>query len=295
MAAFMKKHDRQASRPSKRPLPHPKKSLGQNFLVNQSIALRIVEALRPRENETILEIGPGRGILTARLLERAGTVVAVELDRDLVQLLTTTFEGSARLLLIHADAVEADFCKLIHPSQTARVVANLPYYVATALLRRMLDHRRCITEMLVMLQSEVVDRIMAPPSTPARGFLSVFVQAYCSMERLFDVSPGSFSPPPKVSSAVVRLSIQPGIIDSVADQAAFWSLVGSGFAHRRKTIANNLKAASQPLKSVLDTAGGIQPVLTSAGLDPRRRAETLSLEEWLALWKASQPGQRLSL
>jgi 16S rRNA (adenine1518-N6/adenine1519-N6)-dimethyltransferase len=260
-----------------------KKSFGQNFLVDESVVERIVLAVGPRGDETILEIGPGRGALTSRLLEWAGRVVAVEFDRDLVPGLRERFGGREGFELIEGDALAEDLCALIRPARTARVVANLPYYISTAILQRLIEQRRCLTEMVLMLQSEVVERMIAPPGTSARGFLSVLTEAYCEAERLFDVAPGSFRPVPKVLSTVVRLSLRDQLAGTVDDEALLWRIVGAGFAQRRKTIFNNLRAAAGNLRSLIELAGGTTAVLAKASVEPQRRAETLSLEEWARL------------
>jgi 16S rRNA (adenine1518-N6/adenine1519-N6)-dimethyltransferase len=260
-----------------------KKSLGQNFLADARVAGRIVEALGPRDDETIIEIGPGRGALTSHLLERAGRLVAVELDFDLAEGLREQFAANANFHLLEADALAADFCALVAPEKSARVVANLPYNISTAILQRLIRQRACITEMVLMLQREVVERITAPPETGERGYLSVLVEAYCESEVLFDVAPQAFRPVPKVWSTVVRLSVRPHPAVEVADEALLWRLVSAGFAQRRKTIFNNLRSAAGELSSHLERAGGARHALEAARIAPMRRAETLTLEEWAEL------------
>ncbi len=187
-------------------LPRAKKSLGQNFLGDEGYVRRIVEALGPRGDETVLEIGAGRGALTGRLVGLAGRVVAVEFDRELVPYLRGRFAASGNFELIEADALEVDFCAAVAPAASARVVANLPYNISTAVLQRLVSQRRCLPEMVLMLQREVVERIAAPPGSAERGFLSVLVQAHCEAEALFDVPPGAFRPVPKVWSTVAARS-----------------------------------------------------------------------------------------
>jgi 16S rRNA (adenine1518-N6/adenine1519-N6)-dimethyltransferase len=265
---------------------HAKKSLGQNFLVDEGVMERIVRAVAPRAGETILEIGPGRGALTSRLIERTGRLVAVEFDRDLVTLLRERFGERESFQLVEGDALVEDLCALIAPASVARVVANLPYYISTAILQRLIEQRRCLTEMVLMLQSEVVERITAPPGTSARGFLSVLVEAYCEAEKLFDVSPDSFRPIPKVLSTVVRLNVRADIAGEISDEALLWQLASAGFAQRRKTIFNNLRAASGGLHARIERSGGILEVLAKSRIEPQRRAETLTLEEWASLTRA---------
>jgi len=260
-----------------------KKSLGQNFLEDERVVERIVGALGPRNDETIIEIGPGRGALTSRLLERAGRLVAIELDRYLVSLLRERFGTNENFQIIEGDALNADLCALVGPGVRARVVANLPYYISTAILQRLIEQRECISEMILMLQREVVERITAPPSSSERGYLSVMVEAYASAETLFDVSPGSFRPVPKVWSTVVRLSMRPRMAVEIEDEALFRQLVSASFAQRRKTILNNMRAAPDALRLRVEEAGGAGPVLEAARVAPLRRAETLTLEEWARL------------
>ncbi len=261
-------------------LPDPSKRFGQHFLHDQRIIDRIIKHLGPRPDETLIEIGPGRGALTARLIESTGRVVAIEFDRNLVPLLADKFGANKRFKLVQADALVTDFCAEIHPAQTARVVANLPYNIATAILQRLIEQRHCLTEMVLMLQREVVDRITAAPGARERGYLSVLVEAYCEAEKLFDVAPGSFQPVPKVWSSVVRLSFRPAAPGDMAQKELLWQVVSAGFAHRRKTILNNLRQAPAQLGARIKQQGGASIVLCQAGVDLQRRAETLTLEEW---------------
>ena len=262
-------------------LPRAKKSLGQNFLVDESYARRIVGALGPRAGETIVEIGPGRGALTAPLLESGARVVAVEFDRDLAALLSERFGERENFKLVEADALDVDLCAAVAPAASARVVANLPYNISTAILQRLIEQRGCVTEMVLMLQREVVERIAAPPGTHERGYLTVLVEAFCDTQSLFDVPPGAFRPIPKVWSTVARLSIREGAGPS--DERLFLRVVGTGFAQKRKTILNNLRSAPEDLRALMEQAGGASALLESAGIDPQRRAEALTLDEWTAL------------
>jgi 16S rRNA (adenine1518-N6/adenine1519-N6)-dimethyltransferase len=269
--------------PSSLSPPRAKKSLGQNFLTDERVAARIVEALGPRADETIIEIGPGQGALTSRLLQRAGRVVAVELDFNLAQSLRQQFVANSNFQLLEADALTTDFCALVAPDKSARLVANLPYNISTAILQRLIRQRACIPEMVLMLQREVVERITARPASAERGYLSVLVEAYCEREALFDVAPQAFRPVPKVWSTVVRLRVRPRPAVDVEDEELLWRLVSAGFAQRRKTIFNNLRSAPFELSARLERAGGARPALEAAHIAPNRRAETLALEEWAAL------------
>jgi 16S rRNA (adenine1518-N6/adenine1519-N6)-dimethyltransferase len=263
-----------------------KRRFGQNFLVDRNVVDRIVTAVAPRPDETIVEIGSGQGALTARLLETTGRVVAIELDRELVPFLRTKFARAANLHLLEADALTTDFRAAIAPAAHARVVANLPYNIATAILQRLIEQRECISEMVLMLQREVVDRITAEPGSSDRGYLSVLVEAYCEAEKWFDVAPQAFRPVPKVWSTVVRLRVRPRIAAEVKDEALLWQIVSAGFTQRRKTILNNLRDAPESIQELLKKRGGASIVLCDAAIPPLRRAETLSLEEWAMLVNA---------
>ncbi|HEY6119052.1 MAG TPA: 16S rRNA (adenine(1518)-N(6)/adenine(1519)-N(6))-dimethyltransferase RsmA [Pyrinomonadaceae bacterium] len=259
---------------------HPSKKLGQNFLTDQNIIQRIVRSLNPASNETIVEIGPGLGALTFELVKKAGRVIAVEFDRNLAPILRENLSSSANFSLIEADALVVDLCAEIKPATSARLVANLPYNISTAILQRLIEQRSCLGGMVVMLQREVVERITAPAGSSDRGYLSVLVEAYCEAEKLFDVHPGAFRPSPKVWSTVVRLVPWPQIAVAVKDEKLLWRIVSAGFAQRRKTIFNNLRSAPEPLQDLIRRNGGASIVLCRADVDLQRRAETLTLEEW---------------
>ncbi len=269
--------------------PFPQKRFGQNFLVDARVVDNIIGAIGPRSDETIIEIGPGRGALTGRLVEKAGRVIAIEFDRDLIAPLRERFQGAGNFQLLQADALEVDFCQMLAADSPAtaqpiaRVVGNLPYNIATAILERLIEQRRCINEMVLMLQREVAGRITARPGATERGFLSVLVQAYCEAEKLFEVRPGAFRPVPKVWSTVLRLHMRPMMPVRVKDEALLRRIVSAGFAQRRKTILNNLRLAPADLQELIKRHGGGSVVLCEAGIQPQRRAETLTLKEWAAL------------
>ncbi|MDQ2856485.1 MAG: 16S rRNA (adenine(1518)-N(6)/adenine(1519)-N(6))-dimethyltransferase RsmA [Acidobacteriota bacterium] len=261
---------------------HPSKRLGQNFLISRGVVDRIVNFLGPRKDETIIEIGPGKGALTQRLVEEAGFVVAVEFDRNLGPALVEKFASRNNFTLVQADALTTEFCEAIQPATKARVVANLPYNISTAILQRLIEQRCCLTEMVLMLQREVVDRITASAGSTERGYLSVVVQAYCETEKLLDVAPGAFRPVPKVWSSVVRLRVRPET-ELPVDEQLFLDLVSAGFAQRRKTILNNLRNAPERLRELIKPRGGVSIILCEANIQPQRRAETLTIAEWFSL------------
>lgn len=258
-----------------------KRHLGQNFLVDAHYQQRILAAVQPRAGEQLIEIGPGQGALTAPLLATGAQLLAIELDHELVPVLQQRFGAQPNFRLLAADALNVDFRTAIAPQPTARVVANLPYNVSTPILQRMIEQRGCLTELTVMLQREVVERIVAAPGGKEYGVLSALVQFYCEAELLFDVPPGAFRPIPKVWSSVVRLRVRPAPAAAVADETVFSELVKVLFAQRRKTIHNNLRAGRPRLGLTEET--DLAALFAAAALDPQRRAETLSLAETAAL------------
>ncbi len=255
---------------------HAKKSLGQNFLVGSHYPKRILASVAPQPSETILEIGPGHGALTEFLIATNANIIAIELDRALIPELTAQFADAPNFRLIEADALDVNFCELIQPATSARVVANLPYYISTAILQRLIEHRACVREMTLMLQREVVERIVAKPGGKEYGFLAAVVQFFCEAKKLFDVPPGAFRPVPKVTSSVVQLRVRTTPVATVLDEAFLVELLKSMFAQKRKTLWNNLRAAKGKFK--LDDLQ-LRAALEAANIDGQRRAETLTLEE----------------
>lgn len=246
-----------------------KRSLGQNFLHDEGAIERIVGALDLSTAETVVEIGPGRGALTGKLVDRAASVIAVEFDRDMVTVLRERFRDAANLRIVEDDVLGVDLDELVGGAR-AKLIGNLPYNISTPILQKIIEVRMSFTTIVLMFQREVVDRITAPPGGKDRGFLSVLVEDAFETERLFDVPPGAFRPVPKVWSAVVRLVPKPSTIDAPAH---FRAIVSASFAHKRKTLLNNLKM-------LWPTA---TEYLQSAGIDGTLRAETLTLEDWTRL------------
>lgn len=247
-----------------------KKSLGQNFLVDPGYIEKIIAALNLKGDETVVEIGAGRGALTEKLLARAGSVVAIEFDRELAPFLITQFGSFEHFKLIEADALAVDFAEITKSNENAatiKLVANLPYNISTAILQRLTEQRFGFSEMILMFQREVVERIMAEPGNSGRGYLTVIAEAAFHRERLFDVPPDAFSPRPKVWSSVIRLTPR---TRSFADEPDFRTFLGKAFAQKRKTLLNNLKPHFENAMMLIE----------ACGIDPKRRAETLTLEEW---------------
>jgi 16S rRNA (adenine1518-N6/adenine1519-N6)-dimethyltransferase len=254
-----------------------RKRFGQHFLHDRGVVRRILDAFHPQPGDTVVEIGPGLGALTAPLLERIPHLHVVELDRDLVTRLRSEYPPE-RLTVHPADALAFDFGSLVPAAGRLRVIGNLPYNISTPLIFHLLDCLPAIHDMLFMLQKEVVLRLAAAPGGKDYGRLSVMVQWRCRVERLFDVGPGAFTPPPKVDSSIVRLTPHATPPVTVADPRVFAQLVQAAFAQRRKTLRNNLK--------------GLLPTeaIAALGIAPERRAETLSLEEFAALANACAAG-----
>ena len=245
----------------------PRKRFGQHFLHDPYVLSRIVDAIKPRPGESLVEIGPGEGALTRPLLERAEKLTVVEIDRDLAAALSAEFPPE-RLNVIVADALDFDFGSLPAPM---RVVGNLPYNVSTPLLFHLATYADRVRDMHFMLQLEVVDRMAAAHSTPEYGRLSVMLQRRFRIERLFKVSAGAFRPPPKVESAIVRLTPLPEAELAPVDEKVFSTVVTRAFGARRKTLRN-------ALGSLIDAPG-----LERLGIDPGLRPENLPPADYIRI------------
>jgi 16S rRNA (adenine1518-N6/adenine1519-N6)-dimethyltransferase len=247
----------------------PRKRFGQHFLHDRGVIGKIVAAVDPRPDDAVVEIGPGGGALTGPLLERVARLEAVEIDRDLAARLAAEHP---RLVLHVGDVLRFDFAQL---PAGVRVVGNLPYNVSTPLLFRLVEVADRIRDAHLMLQKEVVDRMVAAPSTAAYGRLSVMLQYRFAMRKLFDVKPGAFRPPPKVDSAVVRLLPRPTAGLYANDPATLGRVVAAAFTKRRKTLRN-------ALAGVVD-----EERLRALGIDPGLRPENLGVAEYVAIANAS--------
>jgi 16S rRNA (adenine1518-N6/adenine1519-N6)-dimethyltransferase len=245
----------------------PRRRFGQNFLVDRNYVAKIIAAIDPQRGDNIVEIGPGQAALTRLLIERAGRIKAIEIDRDLAARLAVEFPRE-KLALHVADALDFDFATL---GPALRVVGNLPYNISTPLLFHLATFAAQLTDLHVMLQREVVARMTAPPATPDYGRLSVMLQAKFGVTRLFVVPPGAFVPAPKIDSAVVRLVPLREAKPAIVDEALFARAVAAAFGQRRKTMRNALSALC-----------GAE-VLTAAGIDPGARGETLSVADFVRL------------
>ncbi|HEX8815533.1 MAG TPA: 16S rRNA (adenine(1518)-N(6)/adenine(1519)-N(6))-dimethyltransferase RsmA [Terriglobales bacterium] len=267
-----------------------KPKLGQHFLADPSAATRIVEALGDISAATVLEIGPGRGVLTSLLAERTRRLIAVEFDRLLAAQLRMHFALTPNVEIIEGDILAVDFDSLFGPKpgttrpglntlpEDVRVVGNIPYYITSDILLRLFRYRRYFHTILIMVQREVADRLAARPGSSEYGLLSATAQLYSKVEKLFTLPPGAFSPPPKVHSAVVRLTIDPRLEKLNVPEDDFIAFLKQSFAQKRKTIWNNLKTAHDP--------DALKAALQKAGIKPTARAEELSLEKTAALFRA---------
>jgi len=264
----------------------PKKSLGQNFLTDQRTLERIVEAAELGPEDIVLEIGPGLGRLTRLLAERAGRVIAIELDQRLVEILKQTATAKAdfpNVEIIHGDILEinpADLLERHMASLQYKVVANLPYYITSAILRHLLTAEVRPKLMVVTVQLEVARRITAEPGD--MSLLAVSVQFYGRPRIVARIKAGAFYPSPQVDSAVIRIDLDDRPVVEVDDAVSFFEVVRAGFAQRRKQLRNALAA------ELALPASEVTQALNRAGVNPKRRAQTLSLEEWAKVWREMQ-------
>jgi len=259
----------------------PRKSLGQHFLTDRRVLQRILAAASLSSADTVIEVGAGKGVLTRALAAAAGKVIAVEIDEGLCEHLRRRLAAHPNVEPVCGDILSLAPDELLARAQASPpyvVVANLPYYIASAVLRHFLESARPPTRMIVMVQAEVGQSIAAPPGR--MSLLSVGVQFYAQAKVLFYVPPRAFRPPPKVRSAVIRLDVRPEPAVAVDDRQAFFHLVQAGFAARRKQLRNALA-----LGLSIDAASA-QSLLDTASIDPTRRAQTLSLDEWGCLYRA---------
>jgi 16S rRNA (adenine1518-N6/adenine1519-N6)-dimethyltransferase len=258
----------------------PRKSLGQNFLVDEAALEKVAAAADLAPDDSVLEIGPGLGSLTRHLAADARRVVAVELDANLLPALAATLEPFENVAVVHGDILQVDLAGLgLDPGY--KVVANIPYYITSAVVRRLLEAPIRPALAVLTVQREVAERICAGPG--ALSVLAVSVQFYSRPRMAGRIPAGAFYPRPDVDSAVVRLDIRPEPAVPVADVDAFFRVVKAGFSQRRKQLRNALSGG------LALPADGVEAALERAGVDPRRRAETLSLDEWGALAGALTP------
>ena len=253
-----------------------KPKLGQNFLRDQSAIQRIASALGDLSNQTVIEIGPGQGAITRALMERAARVVAIELDRELAPRLRAQFPPE-RLSVVEQDVLQFDFAAAAaQAEQKLAVAGNLPYYITSPILLKLAASHAVLDRAVLMVQREVADRVVAAPGSRDYGLLSVTVQMYGPVAPLLTLPPGAFSPPPEVYSTVFRWRFAPRFVELGVEEESFLPFVRQAFAQKRKTLANNLRAAGY-------TPQAIQDALAGAGLPAQARAEELAIEALAAL------------
>lgn len=254
-----------------------KKSLGQNFLVDSSIVDKIVECLGDLAGHQVIEIGPGQGALTRPLIEKGADLTVVELDDDLASRIASEYANEPNFRCLHTDVLDLDISTM--SSKDAYIVGNLPYYISTPIIRRLIHYRTYFRQAVLMLQREVAERIAAEPGNGERGFMTVLVEHYFTVSKEFDVPPAAFRPRPKVWSSIVSLKPR---IETINDDSMLETLVSASFRQKRKTILNNLKASD------ID----VETILSKAGIEARRRAETLTRDEWIRLCEAFEQEKR---
>ncbi|MBI3353621.1 MAG: 16S rRNA (adenine(1518)-N(6)/adenine(1519)-N(6))-dimethyltransferase RsmA [Nitrospirae bacterium] len=253
----------------------PKKSLGQHFLTDKNIANKIIDAAGITEGDIVVEIGPGNGILTALLAEKAKKVVAIEIDERLIENLRSSLARFSNVEIIQKDALKFTYQDLPH---RFKVVANLPYYITTPIIFRLLEAKGMVISMTLMMQREVAERIVAGPGGKDYGVLSIAVQFYAEPKIDFIVPPTVFNPRPKVSSAVVSFNILKKVRVKTRDEEFFFKVVRAGFAQRRKTLRNTMKAANLGI-----SADVLEEAFKKCEIEPTRRGETLSISEFAKL------------
>ena len=267
-----------------------KPKLGQNFLADHSAAKRIVDALGDVSNRTVIEIGPGRGMLTDFLVRRSRKVIGIELDRVLAAQLRMRYATLKNIEILESDFVTVEWTSMVgrrpgplhdlRPTQpeTVDIIGNLPYYVTSDIVLRILEEHESIGRAVIMVQREVADRISAEPGSRDYGLLSATAQLFARVENLFTLPPEAFDPPPEVYSSVIRLTMSPRVAELQIDPKAFQAMLKLAFAQKRKTLANNLKGQYE------DKA--IRSALKEAGVRPDARAEAVPLDRMAAIYRA---------
>lgn len=260
------------------------KSLGQNFLTDKNIIDKIMESSHIGEDDLVIEIGPGMGVLTVEAAQRARKVIAVELDKGLLPILADTLESHPNVTVLNDDILKTNLRQIIENAKIAdpilksvKIMGNLPYYITTPIIMKILEEDVPADSITVMMQKEVADRIMASPGNRTYGALTVAVQYYCNVTRVASVPKEVFLPMPKVDSAVLRLDIREEKPVDLLDEGLFFSCIKAGFGKRRKTLLNSLTGLKELDKDQ------IRKLLMDAGIDPIRRAETLTIEEFATL------------
>ena len=251
------------------------KRLGQNFIIDPAVLDSVVEGAQIRPGDRVLEIGPGIGALTQTLAEAGAIVTAVELDKKLPAVLAQTLKGYPDIRIVQGDVLKTDLVELMG-GEPFKVAANLPYYITTPILMSLLERRLPVTHIATLVQREVAERMVARPGSKSYGALSVSVQYHTAPRIMRDVPPSSFIPAPEVTSSVIACRVREEPAVTVRDEAMFFRIVRAAFGQRRKTLGNALGSMSLPRER-------LQEAMAMAGIDPTRRGETLSLEEFARL------------
>jgi 16S rRNA (adenine1518-N6/adenine1519-N6)-dimethyltransferase len=259
----------------------PKKSLGQHFLIDRNILKKVVQTAKINEDDVVLEVGPGLGEMTMELCKKAKKVIAIEIDLNLIKILKEKLLKYPNIELIEGNILEIDFLKIYKSEgKPLKVVANLPYNISTPLIFHFIEERKCFSDLTIMVQREVAERIVSPPGSKAYGTLSIFVQLVAIPSIKFFIKRSSFFPPPKVDSALVQIVWRRELWFGKEFEKWFKEVVRGAFNYRRKTLLNALKNSELPLPTDLDEK------IRRAGLDPKRRPETLSIKEFIRLAEA---------
>jgi len=252
------------------------KNLGQNFLTDKNIIDKIIEGTGINGGDTVIEIGPGIGVITAEAAQRAAKVIAVEVDKTLIPILEETLGEYENVRVINEDILKLDINKIIEEEHAGKVkiIGNLPYYITTPIIMKLLDEEVNAESITVMMQKEVADRIKAGPCSKTYGAISAAVQYHCIVEKIADVPRTVFVPQPNVDSVVLKLKLREKKAAEVLDKKLFFECIRAGFGQRRKTLLNSLQTVRGTSRDIIASS------LEAAGIEPSRRAETLSLEEF---------------
>ena len=260
------------------------KSLGQNFITDRNVIEKIIEGAQIGPDDMVIEIGPGIGVLTAAAAEQAARVVAIEIDSKLIPILSETLAGYDNIRIVNQDVLKTDINEIIDEERLAgtftgnvKILGNLPYYITTPIIMGILENGTEAESITIMMQKEVADRIKASPGSKTYGAISAAVQYYCIVEQIASVPKEVFVPRPKVDSAVLNLHIRKEKPVELTDEKMFFACIRSGFGQRRKTLLNSLTGTAGLSKE------DIRNILSTAGIDPVRRAETLNMEEFAAI------------
>ena len=259
------------------------RNLGQNFVTDPAVTEGIIEAAGAGPTDLVIEIGPGLGVITAKAAQRCGRLVAIEIDKKLLPILAETVGWQPNVKIINEDILQADLAKIVEEerilpdgsaAEHVRLIGNLPYYITTPILNKLMALPGLFTSLTIMVQKEVAEKMMAAPGAKNYGPISVNVQYFCEIEYIMDVPKEVFLPQPKVDSSVLTLHVRKEPAVKTADEALFFETVKAGFSQRRKTLSNSLTGVRGKDRDTVVKA------LEKAGIDPKRRAETLSLQEF---------------